>query len=104
MQTAITARRYHDEVVKKGTVNPDNWHLDKLREVYNALKDPTLNQNSKNWLQGRADFLAYYSHETDIERSTGDNAFGWHYNYKDAVNYEWPGSAWFETYGKAMGW
>lgn len=103
-QTAIAARKYHDEVVKKNTPQPDDYHLQKLKEVYDALKDSTLNANSKNWLQGRADFLAYYSHPTDIERSNNDNAFGWHYNYKETINYDWPGAAWFEQYGKPVGW
>ena len=67
-----------------------------LKDTYNALKDITLQNKAKAWVQGRTDFLA--AKPGGKERNPGDNSFGWYNLYTDNVTYEPPNPAFFNAW------
>ena len=67
-----------------------------LKDTYNALKDITLQNKAKAWVEGRTDFLA--TKPGGKERNPGDNSFGWYSLYKDNVTYEPPNPAFFNAW------
>lgn len=58
---------------KAAKKTPEEFALLKLKETYNALSDPTLQQNSKSFIQGRTDFLSI-TQGTVAQRNTATNS------------------------------
>ena len=71
--------------------------ISRLKEVVAALKNKTLQQNSKNLIGGRTDFLgvgqpakAMTNNGSKVQRTSRNNQFGYSFNYKKTVCYNIP--------------
>jgi hypothetical protein len=71
--------------------------ISRLKEVVAALKNKTLQQNSKNLIGGRTDFLgvgqpasAMTNNGSKVQRTPRNNQFGYSFNYKKTVCYNIP--------------
>jgi hypothetical protein len=71
--------------------------ISRLKEVAAALKNKTLQQNSKNFIGGRTDFFgvgqaakAMTDNGSKIQRTSKNNQFGYSFNYKATVCYSIP--------------
>lgn len=56
-----------------------------MKSVASQLLNPSLQKNAKEFVQGRTDFTGYAkgsARKSEIQRKTGDNYFGWDWNYK----------------------
>lgn len=56
-----------------------------MNSVASALMKDDLHKNSKKFIQGRTDFTGYRKgskRKGEIQRKSGDNYFGWDWNYK----------------------
>jgi len=114
--TAIAAVRS----TKPSTYTTDQLALDALKSVYNVLSNPTFQNQSKSFVQGRTDFLSITQGSvssrnssvgagpndptgkrgTFVMRSTGggNNVFGWAYNYTKNVIAQPPDQNWWNKY------
>ncbi len=114
--TAIAAVR----ATKPGTYTSDEKALAELKKVYETLKNPTYQEASKTFVQGRTDFLSI-SQGTVAQRnsskkagpydptgkrgtfvmrnnSTPNNVFGWAFNYIKNSIAQPPGQDWWDKY------
>jgi len=114
--TAIAAVR----ATKPGTYTSDEKALTELKKVYEILKNPTYQEASKTFIQGRTDFLSI-SQGTVAQRnsskkagpydptgkrgtfvmrdtSTPNNVFGWAFNYIKNSVAQPPGQDWWNKY------
>jgi len=71
--------------------------VSRLKEVAAALKNKTLQQNSKNFIGGRTDFFgvgqaakAMTNNGSKVQRTSRNNQFGYSFNYKGTVCYTPP--------------
>lgn len=96
MQYEPTWQYPNGTAVGRGKANPE-WHAigdrataaaaagmseGAMQSVANALMDPTLQENARQFIQGRTDFRAY-SVSGGIQRKSGDNYYGWYNNYRE---------------------
>ena len=55
-----------------------------MKKVAEALLDKTLQKNAREFVQGRTDFKgSYVGKPPSIQRKSGDNWYGWEYNYRE---------------------
>lgn len=110
--TAIAAIESHG--------NYKNSPLAWLKETYEALRNSSLQQNSKNLIQGRTDFLSITQgtvNQRNIKRKAGpydpskkrgtfvmrengrpNNVFGWAYNYTSNIVADPPSQDWWNSF------
>jgi hypothetical protein len=102
--TAIIAIRY-----TKGW--SDAVILRELKETYEAIKNPTYQENAKTFIQGRTDFLsenqglpAARNKRNPLSQAImrvdnrPNNVFAWNFNYKTNTLYPPPPASWFNSY------